>query len=130
LGRALRWTKLQKPAAAGVSAQTVRVYPELTERGSPARLDRKGSRFHGSCAARFELRRIDGSACSRTGRSSRSPIPTEIADTDEVKHVLYDLDDHIQIPGIYALMGGVTYEQDGSRRTGAAPTTMPTSSTR
>jgi hypothetical protein len=37
----------------------------------------------------------------------------EIADTDEVKHVLYDLDDHIQIPGIYALMGGVTYEQDG-----------------
>lgn len=37
----------------------------------------------------------------------------EIPDEDEVKHVLYDLDEHIQIPGIYALMGGSTYEQDG-----------------
>jgi Domain of unknown function (DUF4159) len=37
----------------------------------------------------------------------------EIPDDDEVKHVLYDLDAHIQIPGIYPLMRGVTYEQDG-----------------
>jgi hypothetical protein len=37
----------------------------------------------------------------------------EIPDDDEVKHVLYDLDEHIQIPGIWALMGGSTYEQDG-----------------
>jgi hypothetical protein len=37
----------------------------------------------------------------------------EIPDDDEVKHVLYDLDAHIQIPGIWALMRGVTYEQDG-----------------
>lgn len=37
----------------------------------------------------------------------------EIPDDDEVKHVLYDLEAHIQIPGIYALMRGVTYEQDG-----------------
>jgi hypothetical protein len=37
----------------------------------------------------------------------------EIADTDEVLHVLYDLDEHIQIPGIAALSRGVTYERDG-----------------
>jgi hypothetical protein len=37
----------------------------------------------------------------------------EIPDDDEVKHVLYDLEAHIQIPGIYPWMGGVTYEQDG-----------------
>jgi hypothetical protein len=37
----------------------------------------------------------------------------EIPDDDEVKHVLYDLEEHIQIPGIYPWMGGVTYEQDG-----------------
>jgi len=37
----------------------------------------------------------------------------EIPDDDEVKHVLYDLEDHIQIPGIAALRFGVTYEQDG-----------------
>jgi hypothetical protein len=37
----------------------------------------------------------------------------EIPDDDEVKHVLYDLDAHIQIPGIAALRYGVTYEQDG-----------------
>jgi hypothetical protein len=37
----------------------------------------------------------------------------EIPDDDEVKHVLYDLEERIQIPGIYALMSGVTYEQDG-----------------
>jgi len=37
----------------------------------------------------------------------------EIPDEDEVKHVLYDLQDHIQIPGIAALRYGVTYERDG-----------------
>ncbi len=37
----------------------------------------------------------------------------EIAERDEVFHVLYDLDQRIQIPGIAALMRGVTYEQDG-----------------
>jgi hypothetical protein len=37
----------------------------------------------------------------------------EIPDDDEVKHVLYDLEERIQIPGIYPWMGGVTYEQDG-----------------
>ncbi len=37
----------------------------------------------------------------------------EIADTDEVLHVLYDLDQRIQIPGIAALRYGVTYERDG-----------------
>jgi hypothetical protein len=37
----------------------------------------------------------------------------EIAETDEVLHVLYDLDQRIQIPGIAALMRGVTYEDDG-----------------
>ena len=37
----------------------------------------------------------------------------EIADTDEVLHVLYDVDERIQIPGIAPLRYGVTYEQDG-----------------
>jgi hypothetical protein len=37
----------------------------------------------------------------------------EIPDDDAVKHVVYDLEERIQIPGIYALMNGVTYEQDG-----------------
>ena len=37
----------------------------------------------------------------------------EIADTDEVMHVLYDVDQRIQIPGIAALRFGQTYEQDG-----------------
>ena len=37
----------------------------------------------------------------------------EIAETDEVFHVLYDLDQRVQIPGIAALGRGVTYERDG-----------------
>jgi hypothetical protein len=37
----------------------------------------------------------------------------EITDQDEVFHVLYDLDQRIQIPGIAALRFGQTYEQDG-----------------
>jgi hypothetical protein len=37
----------------------------------------------------------------------------EIADTDEVLHVLYDLDQRIQIPGIRPLMFRQTYEEDG-----------------
>jgi hypothetical protein len=37
----------------------------------------------------------------------------EIADSDEVLHVLYDVDERIQIPGIVAIMRGVTYEDDG-----------------
>ncbi|HZF31775.1 MAG TPA: DUF4159 domain-containing protein [Gammaproteobacteria bacterium] len=37
----------------------------------------------------------------------------EIEESDEVMHVLYDLNKKIQIPGIAALSRGVTYEQDG-----------------
>jgi hypothetical protein len=37
----------------------------------------------------------------------------EIPEDDEVLHVLYDLDQRIQIPGIAALYRGVTYEYDG-----------------
>jgi hypothetical protein len=37
----------------------------------------------------------------------------EIPDDHEVFHVLYDLDQKVQIPGIYALQSGVTYERDG-----------------
>ena len=37
----------------------------------------------------------------------------EISDQHEVFHVLYDLNQRIQIPGIAALMRGTTYEQDG-----------------
>jgi Domain of unknown function (DUF4159) len=38
----------------------------------------------------------------------------EIPDEHEVFHVLYDLDHKVQIPGVFALMSGVTYEQDGT----------------
>ena len=37
----------------------------------------------------------------------------DIADDDEVFHVLFDLDQKIQIPGLGAYYRGVTYEQDG-----------------
>ena len=37
----------------------------------------------------------------------------EIPEDDEVLHVLYDLDQRIQIPGIRFLYSGVTYEGDG-----------------
>ena len=37
----------------------------------------------------------------------------EIPEDDEVLHVLYDLDQRIQIPGIRFLYSGVTYESDG-----------------
>ena len=37
----------------------------------------------------------------------------EIPDDHEVFHVVCDLDHKVQIPGIYALMSGRTYEQDG-----------------
>jgi Domain of unknown function (DUF4159) len=37
----------------------------------------------------------------------------EIPDSHEVFHVLFDLDQKVQIPGVAALMSGRTYEQDG-----------------
>lgn len=37
----------------------------------------------------------------------------DIKDDDEVFHVLYDLDERIQIPGLAALYNGTTYEDDG-----------------
>ena len=37
----------------------------------------------------------------------------EIEDADEVLHVLYDVDQRIQIPGIVSIMSGTTYEKDG-----------------
>ena len=37
----------------------------------------------------------------------------EIPDQDEVMHVLYDLDQKIQIPGIYTYFRGQTWEEDG-----------------
>ena len=37
----------------------------------------------------------------------------EIPDDDEILHVLYDLDERMQIPGIRALMSGRTWEVDG-----------------
>jgi hypothetical protein len=37
----------------------------------------------------------------------------EIEDADEVLHVLYDVDERIQVPGIAALRFGQTYERDG-----------------
>ncbi|MES2625429.1 MAG: DUF4159 domain-containing protein [Pseudomonadota bacterium] len=37
----------------------------------------------------------------------------DLKSEDEVFHVLYDLDERIQIPGFAALYNGVTYERDG-----------------
>ena len=37
----------------------------------------------------------------------------DIPETDEVMHVLYDLDKNTQIPGVYPLMYGRTWENDG-----------------
>ena len=37
----------------------------------------------------------------------------DIPDEDEVLHVLYDVDERVQIPGISPLRYGQTYEQDG-----------------
>jgi hypothetical protein len=37
----------------------------------------------------------------------------DIADEDEIFHVLYDLDDRFQVPGLQYVRSGRTYEQDG-----------------
>jgi hypothetical protein len=37
----------------------------------------------------------------------------EIEDKDAIFHVLYDLEDRVQVPGLAALYNGVTYERDG-----------------
>lgn len=37
----------------------------------------------------------------------------DIPEDHEVFHVVWDLDQKVQVPGIYALMTGRTYEQDG-----------------
>jgi len=37
----------------------------------------------------------------------------DIPDEDPIMHVLYDVDERIQIPGIFPIMQGITYEQDG-----------------
>jgi hypothetical protein len=37
----------------------------------------------------------------------------DIAASSSIFHVAYDLDDHVQIPGMAALSRGVTYERDG-----------------
>lgn len=34
--------------------------------------------------------------------------------TDPVMHVLYDLDERVQVPGLGAVMSGMTYERDGN----------------
>lgn len=38
----------------------------------------------------------------------------DVRDDDEVLHVLYDVDERIQIPGVRPLMYGRTYEEDGT----------------
>lgn len=37
----------------------------------------------------------------------------DIPENDEVFHVLYDLDEKVQVPGLASLYNGVTYERDG-----------------
>ena len=38
----------------------------------------------------------------------------DVPETDPVMHVLYDLDERVQIPGLGSVMGGTTYERDGN----------------
>ncbi len=37
----------------------------------------------------------------------------DLANSDEIFHVLYDVDQRVQVPGVPALNSGVTFEQDG-----------------
>jgi hypothetical protein len=37
----------------------------------------------------------------------------DLANTEEIFHVLYDVDERVQVPGLPAFNRGVTYEQDG-----------------
>ena len=37
----------------------------------------------------------------------------DIADASEILHVVYDVDERIQVPGVRALMSGQTWEEDG-----------------
>jgi hypothetical protein len=43
----------------------------------------------------------------------------DLANTEEIFHVLYDVDERVQVPGLAALNRGVTFEQDGFIRQGA-----------
>ena len=61
--------------------------------------------FHGS-------REWQGFVSSMSRVFPDRPI-VEIEEGDEVLHVLYDVDQFTQIPGIAALYRGVTYERDG-----------------
>jgi hypothetical protein len=61
--------------------------------------------FHGSREWRYFL-------ASMVRVFPDRPI-VEIPEDDEVLHVLYDLDQRVQIPGIRFLYTGVTYEGDG-----------------
>ena len=37
----------------------------------------------------------------------------DITDENEILHVVYDVDERIQVPGIVSIMNGTTYERDG-----------------
>lgn len=37
----------------------------------------------------------------------------DITDASEILHVVYDVDERIQVPGIVSIMNGTTYERDG-----------------
>jgi hypothetical protein len=61
--------------------------------------------FHGS-------REWEGFAAGLRRIFPDRPI-LEIPHTDTVFHAVYDIDDHVQIPGIITLYSGLTYERDG-----------------
>jgi hypothetical protein len=61
--------------------------------------------FHGS-------REWEGFVASMRRVFPDRPI-VDIAASSSIFHVAYDLDDHVQIPGMAALSRGVTYERDG-----------------
>jgi hypothetical protein len=74
---------------------------EYLDRGGTLMVDD----FHGS--------REWGGFMSQLSRVFPDRPVVEIPDADAVFHVLYDLNEHPQIPGLAALVRGVTYEQDG-----------------
>jgi len=72
-------------------------------------LDRGGTLvvddFHGS-------REWNGFMASMSWVYPDRPV-VDIPDADEVFHILYDLDERPQIPGLGSVLRGVTFEQDG-----------------
>ena len=80
---------------------------------APARVPVEGRLPHGG---RFpwhrRLGKLPAEACGWCCRPSAYPI-TDLADGDEIFHVLYDIGQRFQVPGEQYVQTGRTYEKDG-----------------